>query len=439
MGTSKQRWRISFHKSQLKHPPIPIEFICPISGSLMADPIIVSSGRTFERNCVHACKSLCFTPILPDASLPNFSTIIPNGALKSTIINWCSSSHIHPPQPIDFISAQNLVRTLMATQIPQKFRQQIHNNGNSDVMNRFIESVTQLNRDDVSTSSEESGDGPLPQPTRPLCYSSSSSSELDPNSCEEDEIIVKLKSSLVFKQEEAVISLHKLTRTREETRFQLCTPRLLSALRSIITSRYASVQVNSVAALVNLSLENQNKVKIVRSGIIPTVIDVLKGGFPESQEHAAGALFSLALDDQNKTAIGVLGALPPLLHSLPLFHLSMVQSNRAKLIKLGAVQSLLSMVRTGPVTSRILLILCNMAGSLVGRGAMLDGDAVECFVGMLRRGEEFDTELIRESCVSVLYGLSHSGLRFKGLAKEAVAENLLMTTLEEMTSERGEE
>ncbi|MCD7468464.1 hypothetical protein HAX54_006663 [Datura stramonium] len=75
-----------------------------------------------------------------------------------------------------------------------------------------------------------------------------------------------------------------------------------------------------------------------------------------------------------------------------------------------------------------------MAASLEGRGAMLDGGAVECFVGVLRRGE-FDAELIRESCVTALYGLSHGGLRFKGLAKEAAAEDLL-TTLEEMGSER---
>ncbi|KAK4341078.1 hypothetical protein RND71_039579 [Anisodus tanguticus] len=445
MGTGKQRWKISFHKSPLKHdPPFPKEFMCPISGSLMADPIIVSSGHTFERHCVNACKSLCFTPILPDGSVPSFSTIIPNRALKSTIFNWCSSSHIDPPQPLDFLSAQNLVCTLMASQNPQ------NSTVNFDVMNRFIESVTQLNH--ITTGSEESVTS-LPLPTRPFCSSSSSSSEMDSNSCEEDELIVKLNSSQVFEQEEAVISLRKLTRTREETRFHLCTPRLLSALRSIITSRYASVQVNSVAALVNLSLENRNKVKIVRSGIVPPLIDVLKGGFPESQEHASGALFSLALDDQNKTAIGVLGALPPLLHSLrseysertrhdsalALYHLSLVQSNRAKLVKLGAVQSLLGMVRsTGPMTCRILLILCNMAGNLEGRGAMLDGGAVECFVGMLRKGE-FDGESnIRESCVTALYGLSHGGLRFKGLAKEAAAEDLLIT-IEETGSERAKD
>ncbi|GKE55958.1 U-box domain-containing protein 40 [Tanacetum coccineum] len=92
-------------------------------------------------------------------------------------------------------------------------------------------------------------------------------------------------------------------------------------------NKYLSVQVNAVASLVNLqSLENDNKVKIVHSGIIPPLIEVL---------------FSLPLDDQNKTAIGVLGALPLLRAlragsercrhnlALALYHLSLAQSNRS--------------------------------------------------------------------------------------------------------------
>ncbi|PHT91781.1 U-box domain-containing protein 40 [Capsicum annuum] len=436
MGTSKQRWRISFHKSPSKHPDIPIEFICSISGSLMADPVVVSSGHTFERHCVHACKSLSFTPLLPDGSVPDFSTIIPNLALKATILNFCRSSFLDPPKPINFLTAENLVFTLMATQ---------------KAKNRFAQPETELHRaqSQISVSSEES----VTPRSGPTCYSSSSASDVDnlnTSSIEEDELVGKLKSSNVSEQEEALISFRKLTRTREETRFGLCTPRVLSALRVLITSRYASVQVNSVAALVNLSLENRNKVKIVRSGIVPCLIDVLKSGFQDSQEHVAGALFSLALDDQNKTAIGVLGALPPLLHALrsdsertrhdstlALYHLSLVQSNRAKLVKLGAVQALLGMVKTGHMMGRILLILCNLAVSSEGRAAMLDGGAVECFVCMLRKGE-FDSESTRENCLAALYGLSHGGLRFKGLAKEAAAEELLIQ-VEEMGSQRAKE
>nr|GMD58145.1 U-box domain-containing protein 40 [Ipomoea batatas] len=451
MGSGKTRWKLSFHRSTFlrKHLTIPTEFLCPISRSLMADPVIVSSGHTFERHCVNACKSLCFTPVLHDGSAPDFSAVIPNLALRSAILNWCEASLLESPAPIDFLSAEKLVRALMDSQ-----SRGTEKHSDCEVLKEFSESRT-------ASSEEESAVAPASGPTtpltrRPACYSSSSSScdleALHANSLDEDEFVAKLKSSLVFEQEESVISLRKVTRTREETRVHLCTPRILAALRPLIVSRYAAVQVNAAAALVNLSLENRNKVKIVRSGIVPPLIDVLKGGSPESQDHAAGALFSLALDNQNKTAIGVLGALPPLLHSLrsesertrhdavlALYHLSLVQSNRTKLVKLGSVQALIAMVKSGHMTARILLVLCNLAACPEGRAAMLDGGAVECFTSILKR-EELDSDSIttRESCVTALYGLSHGGLRFKGLAKEAGAEEMLMK-VEANGSERSRE
>ncbi|XP_059642191.1 U-box domain-containing protein 40-like [Cornus florida] len=464
MRTVKQRWKISFHRSpsSIKKQP-PNEFICPISGSLMADPVIISSGQTFELNCVQACKALGFKPILSDGSTPDFSNLIPNLALKSIILNWCDTFLLNPPKPIDLQSAEKLARKLMASQ------QTTHNeendqsikgvaeNGN-DGVKKFTHAESELTQRRTHFTSSSSSDEsvatttPLPLSTRPSCYSASSSSSdieiLSPNCSEEETIIVLLKSSQVFEQEEAVMSLRKITRTREDTRFDLCTSRMLSALRSLIVSRYATIQVNAVAALVNLSLENRNKVKIVRSGIVPPLIDVLRGGFPEAQEHAAGALFSLALDDQNKTAIGVLGALPPLLHALrsyserarndsalALYHLSLVQSNRSKMLKLGSVQTLLGMVSSGHLTGRVLLVLCNFAACAEGRAVMLDSGAVKCFCKMLK-GDELDTESTRESCVAALYGLSHGGLRFKGLAKEAEAEEVLRK-VEKAGSERA--
>uniref|UniRef100_A0A7N2LKB5 Uncharacterized protein n=1 Tax=Quercus lobata TaxID=97700 RepID=A0A7N2LKB5_QUELO len=184
-------------------------------------------------------------------------------------------------------------------------------------------------------------------------------------------------------EKRAVVSLRKLTRTREDLRVLLCTPQLLSAVRSLIQSKYAAIQVNTIALLVNLSLEKRNKVQIVRSGFVPLLIDALKGGFSESQEHTAGALFSLVLEDDNKMAIGVLGVLPPLMHALrseseqtrhdsalALYHLTLIQSNRVKLVKLGAVPSLLAMAKTGESASRVPLILCNLAVSVEGRSAM---------------------------------------------------------------------
>ncbi|KAK3010603.1 hypothetical protein RJ639_010779 [Escallonia herrerae] len=435
MGSGRHRWKISFHRPPSTDPKTrhqaapPKEFVCPISNTLMADPVIVSSGHTFERNCVQACKSLSFTPTLPDSSIPNFSAVIPNLALKSTILNWCTTSLVDPPKPLDLLSAQNLVLLLK-----------------SSCKTKSLEEKIELTRwpSHCSSSSEESVG------TTPTSITSSDVETLIYNSSEEKDIITKLKSCEVHEQAAALVSLRMITRNEELPRVSLCTSGLLSALRSLITSKYASIQVNSVAALVNLSLEDKNKVKIVRSGIVPPLISVLRFGFPEAQDHAAGAIFSLALDDQNKTAIGVLGAMPPLLHALrsdsdqarhdsalALFHLSLVQSNRTKLVKLGSVGVLLDMVRSGRMTGRVMLVLCNLAASLEGRPAMLDGGAVGCFVEMLSRNE-FDSVATRESCVAALYGLSHGGLRFKGLAKEAGAE-VVLTRAEEVGSERARE
>ncbi|KAJ0441144.1 putative U box domain, armadillo-like helical, Zinc finger, RING/FYVE/PHD-type [Helianthus annuus] len=280
-----------------------------------------------------------------------------------------------------------------------------------------------------------------------------------------DEFICPISGSLMFEpvvvssgqtferksvEEQAVILLRKVTRTDEEARVSLCTPRLLAALRQCVSSKYVVVQTNAVAALVNLSLEKTNKLKIVRSGIVPPLIEVFKSGCSESQEHAAGALFSLSLEEENKTAIGVLGALQPLLHALrsdsertrqdsalALYHLSLVQSNRVKLVKLGAVSTLLTLLETG-LAGRVLLVLCNLAASSEGKSAMLDSNAIECLFQKLRNEKVDSNESTRENCVACLYSLSIGSMRFKGLARAARATEVLRV-VEETGSERARE
>lgn len=236
-----------------------------------------------------------------------------------------------------------------------------------------------------------------------------------------------------------MIQLRKTTRTNEEARTALCSERLLLALKQLLNSRYAAVQTNATAALVNLSLEKGNKVRIVRAGVVPLLIDILKSGYDESREHAAGAIFSLALEDKNKTAIGVLGALQPLLHelrsgtrrsrhdaALALYHLTLVQSNRAKVIRLGAAGALLGLLKDADVAARVVLVVCNLAAGDEGRAALLDANAVDCLVGLLRNRAEFSSESTRENCVAALHSLSDRSLRFKGLARDAGAAEVLL-------------
>ncbi|XVF50263.1 hypothetical protein PTKIN_Ptkin04bG0082300 [Pterospermum kingtungense] len=484
----KHKWIISFHhrSNSSSSPKPPPEFLCPISGSLMFDPVVIPSGQSFDRISIQVCRDLSFTPALPDGSTPDFSTIIPNLAIKTTILTWCRDHHAPDPAPPDYTSVEKIVRSMIQDQSPSRISSGPHFRvsevellkavaENPPVL--FSHAATEIgprltNNLYCSTSSSDesvivtpgSPHRPLPLATRPACFSISDSSSssieviesetLNANSQsyspEEQEVFSKLKSSDIFDQETGLISLRKITRTKEEARISLCSPRLLSALRSLIISRYSVVQTNAIASLVNLSLEKQNKVVIVRSGFVPVLIDALKAGSSEVQEHAAGALFSLALEDENKMAIGVLGALQPLLHALrsdsertrhdsalSLYHLSLIQSNRVKLVKFGAVSTLLSMVKSGDSASRVLLILCNLAACMEGKSAMLDSNAVAILVGMLRESE-LESEATRENCVAALFALSHGSLRFKGLAKEARAVEVLRE-VEEKGSERAKE
>ncbi|XP_010550629.1 PREDICTED: U-box domain-containing protein 41-like [Tarenaya hassleriana] len=486
-GTRRHRW-FSFHQRSPSSTTIdgggetPTEFLCPITGLLMSDPVVVSSGQTFERLSVQVCRNLGFLPDLLDGTRPDFSTVIPNLAMKSTILSWCDKTQKEHPRPPAYAYVEGVVRARMdsgsGTRVSEpEILPPVAENSPSDY-DALMEVIRARSRNSMSSSTSlESvtvGQSPV-HPTRPLShsmYSSSSSSDVfagaespfrnpssfsssdysssPPMSPEEEEICNKLKSTDIFDHEQGLILLRKLTRSREDSRVSLCTDRILSFLRSLIISRYNLVQTNAAAALVNLSLEKPNKVKIVRSGFVPLLIDVLKSGTPEAQEHAAGALFSLALEDENKMVIGVLGAAEPLLHALrsaesdrtrqdaalALYHLSLIPSNQTKLVRLGAVPTLLSMVRSGESASRNLLVLCNLAACPDGKGAMLDGNAVGILVGKLRDTAE---AAARENCVAVLLTLSQGNLRFRRLAKEAGLEEVLKEVAEERGSAKLKE
>ncbi|CAA7034724.1 unnamed protein product [Microthlaspi erraticum] len=482
----------SSSSSQQQQQQPPVEFLCPISKSIMSDPVVVSSGQTFERVCVQVCRDLGFAPKLDDDedSRPDFSTIIPNLNMKSTIDSWCDSVGAERPQPPDYSAVERNLRQQIPADVDIRVSEQellrdvadrapmmIHH-ADTEVMGRRRppESFNSTSSSDESVIVAQSPFTPLPLTTRPACFSpSSSSSEIEtltqdnffnPSTSaaanvapEEEEIYDKLKSTDIFDQEQGLIMMRKMTRTKDEARVSLCSPRILSLLKNMIVSRYSLVQTNSLASLVNLSLEKQNKLTIVRLGFVPILIDVLKSGSREAQEHAAGSIFSLSLEDDNKMPIGVLGALQPLLHALrasesdrtrhdsalALYHLSLNQTNRSKLVRLGAVPALFSLVRSGESASRALLVICNLACCSEGRSAMLDANAVAILVGKLREESPDSTEdrsrsssSARENCVAALFALSHESLRFKGLAKEARAVEVLKE-VEERGTERARE
>ncbi|CAN6477755.1 unnamed protein product [Victoria cruziana] len=476
----KSRWRISFHSREPRRREPPPEFLCPISNALMADPVILPSGHSFERRCIEAALSLPHQhrdlPFLCGIT----ATLVPNIALKTAIASWCRDSGLLPPAPPSTETAESLVfKLLRASKSPE-------NTANAQTPAAEVTtSRIQRSSDTASKSYRNVGDvfpesnvqpsrfdSPNSVLTPTDLHSSKSSNHLDrsgwgsdrsdassarsrsssgpvsfspePDS-ERAELVKKMRSATLSDQEEAVIRIRNWTREDREARARLCTRELLACLRSMITSRWPRLQIDAAAALVNVSLEEPNKVRIVRSGLVPDLINVLKSGHAEARGHAVGAIFSLALDDGNKTALGVLGAVPPLVHQLgasrrsqvrleavmALYHLSLTRGNHVRLIRAGALQKLIARARSDKlkIASRAMRILCNLANSPEGRAAMLDSSALSLIVGLVAESwqwakDERRAELIREHCLIVTCLLARDS-RFKGLAREAGAEKVI--------------
>ncbi|XP_073039856.1 U-box domain-containing protein 40-like [Primulina eburnea] len=467
-----RRWRLSFHRPSSAAAVPPSEFICPISNSLMFEPTIVSSGHTFERISVQVCSDLGFIPTLPDGSTPDFSTVIPNLALKTAIQNWCSKSGCARPNPPVYSDIESIIYSLVGSCTSKNLDSSTNGVSDRELL-KGVEEVPQVLLSHAATepnsrnfSSSSSSDNsvititsPLSQfTTLPSCFTSSSlsspstSSEFIPGGAslsdvparsstspvEDDDFVSKIQSLDVYDREQALIWVRKTTKSDEESRVTLCTEKLLSALKLALFSPFAALQTNAAATLVNLSIEKCNKIKIVRAGIVPLLIEVLRNGSDESREHAAGAIFSLAIENDNRTTIGVLGALQPLMHAIrsgsqrcrldsasALYHLTLVQTNRVKIVKLGAVGVLLGLLEDTELAARVVLVVSNLAVCDPGRSALLEAGGVGSLLKVLRLGNEVASESTRENCVTVLYLLSFGSLRFKGLARDAGAVEIL--------------
>ncbi|KAJ1702354.1 hypothetical protein LUZ63_002133 [Rhynchospora breviuscula] len=501
MGSGRSRWKFSFHRSSPStitttsspssstststsfKSDTPPEFLCPVSGSLMADPVILPSGHTFERACIEVCSELSFSPpsVSPPLDLSSSSPplLISNAALKTAIANWCDRSGLPRPTPLPSTSAREIVMKLLPPDHGAKVKESVDCKLNKplSVRTRKQTSVvcsnsslslssnsnSQLSSHSSSTSSssfspscgtpkENSTNSEISKASSvPSTNQSSNPSTPGPGDSLEEEILQKLTDSESdpIDQDtatvEAMISLRQATRESRDRRLALCTFRLLASLRQTLLSRDTVVLTNAAAAVVNLSIEPENKVPIVRSGAVPPLIDILKYGSSEAREHAAGALFSLAVEEENRAPIGVLGAIPPLIQLFchrsdgsdrvrhdagrALFHLTLMETNRSKLARIsGAVRRVLSIATSPDETRSIrklaMMLVCNLAGSTEGRAVLLDSDAVSAVVELIKNKFE------EEYSIATLYGMSKVGLRFRGLAKAAGVEEVLARVVE---------
>ncbi|KAL8504937.1 hypothetical protein ACS0TY_016221 [Phlomoides rotata] len=287
----------------------PADFRCPISLDLMREPVIVSTGQTYDRSSIspwiESGHATC-----PKTGQPLAHTqLIPNLALKNLIAMWCRE------QRIPFESTGVNVKH------------------NSLFVNKTALEATRMT-------------------------------------------IYFLVSKLMVSQSSDVANrvvheLRTLAKVDSDSRACIAEAGALPVLAKFLGSDDRSLQINAITTILNMSIFERNKAKIMETdGVVNGIIDVLRSGATwEAKGNAAAAIFSLTSVHVYRKKIGK---------------------------KTRVVKALLDLARNGPINPKkdAMMAILNLAGDKEAVGKLIEGGVVGVVVDLM--------DTIVEEAVAVL-------------------------------------
>ncbi|KAF8050800.1 hypothetical protein N665_1877s0002 [Sinapis alba] len=375
-------WRIENHHHHHHHPKVegdttitsvPKDFVCPISLDLMTDPVIVSTGQTYDRTSIARWieEGHCTCPKTGQTLVD--SRIVPNRALKNLIVQWCTASGV--TYESEFIT--DTTNEGFVSALPTK-------------------AAVEANKATVSILIQFLSDG----------------------SCEAGQTV-------------AAREIRLLAKTGKDNRAFIAEAGAIPHLRRLLESENAIAQENSVTAMLNLSIYEKNKRRIMEEeDCLESIVSVLASGLTvEAQENAAATLFSLSAVHEYKKGIASVEHCVEALSSLlqngtprgkkdavtALYNLSTHPDNCSRMIQGGGVSSLVVALKNDVVAEEAagalaLLVRQSLGAEAIGK----EEAAVTGLMGMMRCG----TPRGKENAVAALLELCRSG-------GAAVAEKVL--------------
>ena len=342
----------------------PDEFRCPISLDLMLDPVIVSTGQTYDRASIARWIEAGHSTCPKSGQKLGHSSLIPNYALRSLISQWCDDHHV----PFD-----------------------------------------------KQEKGAKKGAG--------IEISKTTKAALEATKMTASFLVGKLATGSPEVKKQVAYELRLLAKCGMDNRMCIAEAGAIPHLVALLSSTDSKTQENAVTALLNLSIYDNNKSLIVEAGALDPIIGVLRyGAGMESRENAAATLFSLSVVDDYKIMIGSnLAAIPALVALLrdgtpqrgkkdaatALFNLAVYHGNKGSIISAGVVPILVSLLseEEAGVADDALAVLAVLAGSSEGLAAIGESAAIPVLVRLLRVGSPKG----RENSVAILHALCKCG------------------------------
>lgn len=361
---------------------IPDDFRCPISLELMIDPVIVSTGQTFERsfieNWIGAGHNTCPTT---QQTLHN-SVLTPNYVLRSLIAQWCEANGVElPKRP----GTSNSSKTASACSVAERSKidellRKLHSGEPDDqrAATGEIRFLAKRNADNRVAIAEA---GAIP-------------------------LLVGLLSTFDSRtQEHAVTALLNLS-ICDDNKGSIINSGAVPGIVHVLKKGSMEARENAAATLFSLSVVDDNKATIGASGAIPPLVMLLSEGTHRGKKDAATALFNLCI----------------------------FPGNKGKAIRAGIVPTLMMLLTESGVgmLDEALAILAILSSHPEGKAAIGSSDAVPVLADVIVNGSPRN----KENAAAVLVHLCSGDPNYLAAAQELG----IMGPLLEMTqnsTERG--
>ncbi|KAH7294867.1 hypothetical protein KP509_27G022700 [Ceratopteris richardii] len=240
------------------------------------------------------------------------------------------------------------------------------------------------------------------------------------------DLVRDLQSPSCEVQRNAAAELRFHSKCSVENRIVIADSGAIPPLISLLHSTDPETQAHAVTALLNLSINNNNKSEIAAANAIGPLVHVLHVGTPEAKENAAATLYSLSVMGENNIAIGQSGAIEPLVDLLThgtlrgkkdavtaLFNLSIRRENKIRIVQANAIPPLVRLMSdpAAGMVDKTVAVISNLSTIPEGRDAIGQEEGIPVLVEVIETGSPRG----KENAAAALYQLCSNSSRFKAM------------------------
>ncbi|KAF8775855.1 hypothetical protein HU200_004248 [Digitaria exilis] len=363
---------VGARSASIKHrsPIIPDEFRCPISLELMQDPVIVSSGQTYERSCIQKWLDSGHKTCPKTQQPLSHTSLTPNFVLKSLIAQWCEANGIELPKNKANSRDKKAAKSSDYDHAGLVSLMTRLRGGNQDEQRAAAGEIRLLAKRNVNNR---------------ICIAEAGAIPL---------LVNLLSSSDPRTQEHAVTALLNLS-IHENNKATIVDSHAIPKIVEVLKTGSMGARENAAATLFSLSVVDENKVTIGGAGAIPPLINLLCDGSPRGKKDAATAIFNLCI----------------------------YQGNKIRAVKAGIVIHLMNFLvdPTGGMTDEALTLLAILTGNPEARAVIAQSDPIPPLVEVIKTGSPRN----RENAAAILWSLCCADVEQTKAAKAAGAEDAL--------------